>query len=191
MAVKQFVLFLVVVSLLFACGDNSTDQESNPTKDEMISKIKQLEDSITSVQTGSIQTVRIPDSAPLELINRLLAFYHSYPNDVSAAQCLDKVHMIYSSIGNYVKEVQYADTLLAKYPKYINRAMVIESQASTYDVLLKPRDISKIRYYYELLLKENPKMDKEKKEGITQRLAHLDLTFEEYIDYNASKGSNK
>jgi hypothetical protein len=41
----------------------------------------------------------------------------------------------------------------------------------------------KVRYYYELLLKENPKLDKDKKEGIEMRLEHLDLNFDEYIDF--------
>ena len=70
-----------------------------------------------------------------------------------------------------------------KYPNYINRALVLESQGSTYDIFLQPRDTSKVRYYYELLLKENPKMEKDKREGIKDRLIHIDMNFDEFINY--------
>ena len=59
--------------------------------------------------------------------------------------------------------------------------MILESQASNFDIFYEPRDTSKIRYYYTLLLKENPTMNKDKKQGIEMRLKHLNLTFDEYI----------
>ena len=54
-----------------------------------------------------------------------------------------------------------------------------------------PRDTSKVRYYNELLLKENPKMSKESKEGIEMKLKHLDLNFEEYLDFIVKKADGK
>ncbi len=113
----------------------------------------------------------------------MLDYYHNYPEDTYAAECLDKVHMKYSGLNIHPRAVEYADTLLLKYPDYVNRAMVLESQGSTYDVFIQPRDTAKVRYYYELLLKENPKLDKDKRAGIKDRLKHLDMTFDEFIEY--------
>ena len=94
--------------------------------------------------------------------------------------------MKYSGLNIPERAAQYADTLLLEYPKYPNRAMVLESQGSNYDVFLQPRDTAKIRYYYNLLLKENPKMDKEKRAGIMDRLNHLDMNFDQFIEYKIS-----
>ena len=79
--------------------------------------------------------------------------------------------------------VKYADTLLASYPAYKNRALVLESQGSSYDVFPEIRDTAKVRYYYKLLMNENPKMNREKINGIKERLQHLNLTFDQYIDF--------
>jgi hypothetical protein len=43
-----------------------------------------------------------------------------------------------------------------------------------------PRDTSKVRYYFNLLLQE-PNITKQKKKDIKSRLERLDLTFEQYI----------
>ena len=59
--------------------------------------------------------------------------------------------------------------------------MVIESQANSFDMFIQPRDTKKVRYYLELLLKEFPKMDKERKEDIAFRLKYLDLTIEQIM----------
>jgi hypothetical protein len=69
------------------------------------------------------------------------------------------------------------------YPNYKNRALVLESQGSSFDVFPEIRDTAKVRYYYTLLLKENPKMNREKTKGIKERLQHLNLTFDQYIDF--------
>lgn len=178
-------LFIVIGLILgiYSCGSNKTKEGEKPTKEELVSNIKVMEDSLRGLQANIKSTKQIPNLTHFELINRLLDYYHNYPEETYAAECLDKVHMKYSGMGIHVKAVEYADTLLTKYPEYVNRAMVLESQGSTYDIFIQPRDTGKVRYYYELLLKENPKMDKDKREGIKDRLKHLDLTFDEFIDY--------
>jgi hypothetical protein len=52
--------------------------------------------------------------------------------------------------------------------------------ASAYDIYILPRDTSKVRHYYDLLLKDE-KVDVSKKKDIRARLNHLNLTFDEYI----------
>lgn len=178
-----FVLF-ALAGLLYSCGgDKGDNQEGDkPSKDTLMSKIKEMEDSLKNLQANINEVKQVPNLTRIEYINRLLEFYHAYPEDELAAECLDKVHMVYSGMNVHIRAIQYADTLLQKYPNYINRAMVIESQGASYDIFLQPRDSVKVRYYYEMLLKENPKMDKEKRKGIQERLKYNHLTFEEYID---------
>jgi len=175
------ILFFLFLVQLQSCGsDNSSKM---PTRESLKARIKEMEDSLKGLQSDLNQTKQIPNLTNFELINRLLDYYHAYPNDEYSAECLDKVHMKYSGMNISERAVMYADILLEKYPNYVNRALVIESQIGSYDVSIQPRDTAKVRYYYNLLLKENPKMPKEKKLEIQDRLAHLDMTLFEYVDY--------
>ena len=184
--IKMFV-FVFGLSLMYACGGGlNEDEKGSGSRVELKSRIKEMEDSIRDLQANLPQTKTIPNLTNFELINRLLDYYHAYPEDDYAAECLDKVHMKYAGLNILTRAVQYADTLLEKYPNYINRAMVLESQGSSYEYI-QPRDTSKIRFYYTKLLKENPKMDREKREGLKFRLRHLDLTFEEFIDFQMNE----
>ena len=186
---SMYVLALSLV-LMNSCGTSEKDEEGKAGRVELKNKIKEMEDSIRDLQANLPQTKTIPNLTHFELINRLLDYYHAYPEDDYAAECLDKVHMKYAGLNILTRAVQYADTLLEKYPNYINRAMVLESQGSSYE-FIEPRDTSKIRYYYTKLLKENPKMDREKREGLKLRLRHLDLTFEEFIDFQMNEISKR
>jgi hypothetical protein len=155
------------------------DKKQLLSKEELRSSIKQMEDSLKVLQSSDMP---VENLHRMELANRLIAFYESYPEDSYAPKCLDKIHMVYSGMGVHELSIAYADTLLLKYPVYENRAMVLESQGSNYDIFTSPRDSAKVRYYYTMLLKENPKMDKEKRQGIIDRLAQNQLTFDEYLN---------
>ena len=60
--------------------------------------------------------------------------------------------------------------------------------ASTYDVLIEPRDTSKVRYYYSLLLKVK-NLPKEKRDGVEKRLKYLDIDFFSYTELNKKQVS--
>lgn len=183
MKTKWIFSLMLLLGMVYSCGGDKGKEGEKPSKEELISRIKEMEDSLKGLQANLQEIKQIPNLTHFELINRLLDYYHNYPEDPYAAECLDKVHMKYSGLNIHQRAVEYADTLLLKYPEYVNRAMVLESQGSTYDVFIQPRDTAKVRYYYNLLLKENPGMDKDKKAGIKDRLKHLDMTFDEFIDY--------
>lgn len=176
--------FLAFLLVLYSCGSSNQNKKGEkPSRDELKARINVMEDSIKRLQSNLNTIKQIPNLTHYELINRLLDYYHFYPEDDYAAECLDKVHMKYTGLNIPSKAAEYADTLLQKYPRYPNRALVLESQGSTFDAFLQPRDTSKVRYYYELLLKENPSMDKQKRKEIKERLKHLSLTFDQYIEY--------
>ena len=177
---------LIGVSLFFlnlsSCGSSET-AANKPTRESLKARIKEMEDSLKGLQVNINEIKQIPNLTHFELINRLLDYYHNYPEDAYSAECLDKVHMKYSGMNIHQRAVQYADTLLDKFPKYVNRALVLESQGSAYDIFIQPRDTAKVRKYYTMLLNENPKMDKDKIAGIRDRLQHLDLNFDQFIEY--------
>lgn len=188
-----WILLLFLSAAITSCGGNEKKvaEDEKPSKEELIEKINYMEDSLKALTSQLKEIKQIPNLTRMELINRLLDFYHYYPEDKFAPECLDKVHMTYSGMGVYIRAVEYADTLLEKYPDYVNRALVLESQGSSYDIFIQPRDSAKVRYYYELLLKENPKMDKAKRNGIKDRLKYNHLNFDQYIDKQMNNIASK
>lgn len=171
---------LASVLLLASCGgEEKAEEKTVATAEELKASIKVMEDSLKSLQANQLP---VGNLHRMELINRLRLFYETYPEDNYAPVCLDNMHMIYSGMGVPELSIAYADTLLEKYPKYENRAMILESQGSNYDVFTTPRDSAKVRYYYTLLLNDYPNLDKDKRQGITDRLANNHLTFDEYLN---------
>jgi len=172
----QFPLFLFSILLFAACQNNTAE----PTQQESLrSRITSFEDSLAKLQKDPKKAAQITSLTQIELINRLTAYSRKYPKDAFSADCLFKTHMIYENLRAHQEARAYADTLLERFPAYKNRKLLLESLASSYD-LNTPRDTSKVRYYFELLLKE-PGLKAQQKKDIKSRLVHLDLTFEEYI----------
>ncbi|OFZ07898.1 MAG: hypothetical protein A3D92_11585 [Bacteroidetes bacterium RIFCSPHIGHO2_02_FULL_44_7] len=167
---KNFLGLIIVLTLLSSCGgDVQSAYDAITAKEDSISVASE------KLPNGEI----LPEEDTYQLITLLLNFSKDYPDDIHAAECLDKVHMAYSGLRDYKKAVFYADKLLKEYPDYINKSMVLESQAGNYDLFIVPRDTSKVRYYYDLLLKED--ISSEKRKDIKNRLKHIDLTMEQYI----------
>lgn len=172
------ILLLFISGILFV-GCNSSAQDAVTYRES----IKSLEDSLSvaslKLQPGEKMDVQMKQ----RLINKLVYYYQNFPEDKYAPEYLDKLHMIAVGERDYETAMKYADTLINNYKDYINRSMVLESMANAYDMFILPRDTSKVRYYNDLLLKENPDMDKDKREEIQYRMKHLDLTIDEFIDF--------
>lgn len=182
-----FIVFSIIISFLYSCGGSDLTKVNDLSK-ELKDRIKMKEDSLANTPNQDPANYTIDRN---ELVTLLEKYSKQFPEDYYAPECLDKIHMVYSGMGLYKKASVYADIILKKYPKYKKRPMILESQASNYDIFILPRDTSKVRYYNELLLKENPKMSKESKEGIEMKLKHLDLNFEEYLDFIVKKADGK
>ncbi len=174
-------IFVFAASVMFSCKNEEKKDEVAKeivSKEDLKASIDSMKDSLMMM---SKEKKKIDNLYRIELINRLLSFYHSYPEDEYSAECLNETQMIYSMLEAYEYSAAYSDTLLEKYPKYKGRALVLENQGANYDIFISPRDSSKVRKYYSMLLKEYPSLDKDKREGILKRLKKNDLTFDEYI----------
>jgi len=179
---------LIIALFTFSCGENKEKKEL--TREDYKSSIKQMEDSISKIQKNPMDAAKMPSLTNIELINRLLAYFHTFPKDEFAADCLFKVHMKYGELQAHQNAVSYGDTLLKSFPNYKNRDFLLESMGSSYDVYIEPRDTSKVRYYYELLMKEKT-VKSEKKAEIKSRLKHLELDLFEYIQFQNNPLSKK
>ena len=173
---KTFSL-LIGLLILFGCGSTSSTEDVATLKQ----KIEQKEEQLSKLSADMRPHQKIPVSERDELVQLLVDFHKKHPKDEYAAVCLDKLHMIYSSEGDYIKSSAYGDTLLNEYPAYKSRPLIIESMAVNYDIFIQPRDTSKVRYYYELLLSENKDLPEDKVKGIKFKLDNLGLSMEELI----------
>lgn len=174
-------VFLFVIGSFFflgSCGDEKT---------ALLNEIKDIE----NILFEKSQKFKPDNTISLELdqalVKALSTFYIKFPKDTHAPECLDKLHMIYSRLGNFKKAAMYGDTLLLKYKDYVNRAMILESLANIYDMNISPRDTSKVRFYSEILLKENLSLSLEKIEDINYRLDNINLTIHELIQKRISE----
>lgn len=170
----KLIIGLSVLLVLFSCS-NLPESES-----EYITYITEMEDSLKTMSSDAVQQKNYKETQD-RYVTKLIEFYQKYSDSKEAAISLDKVHMLYSGMGDYETSVKWADTLLIKFPKYINRAMVLESQANSYDVFLQPRDTTMVRKYYSLLLNEFPDLDITKRADIEERLKYNKLTLEQYV----------
>lgn len=169
----KIIALLFLTLFVVSCSSNSPEDRL-----EAIAETETILRDMSSSPQLNQDEYKIAEEA---YVQDLIEFYETFPQNEKAAECLDKVHMVYSGIGKFDLASNWADTLLAKYPKYPNRALVLESQGSTFDAIVEPRDSAKVRKYYTQLLNEFPKLDKEKREGIEKRLRYNKLTFDEYI----------
>ena len=168
--------YIVMIVLLILTSCSSSDAQS-----ELRNEIEQKEASITTLSENLAPGEKLDPLEKQELIDLLNDYVAKFPEDVFAPECLSRVHMIYSGEADYKASVEYADRIINDYPDYINRALIIESQAGSYDIWIKPRDTSKVRFYYQMLLDEYPDLPKDKVDDIQARLKNMNLTIEQII----------
>lgn len=172
-----FILSLVLLNSCENSGESDTIKSDESKKQELLKKISDFEKKGMNSSEGINQADR--DS----LISSLNNFYYAFPKDEKTPFCLDKLQMIYSSIEDYKKSSEYLEVIIQNFPKYVNRSLIIEGQASNYDIFIEPRDSAKVRFYYTLLLKENPDIDNEKRNNILKRLEYNHLSFNKYLHF--------
>lgn len=144
-----------------------------------IKEVKAFEDSLK--RSSASGTLEYNQETAVVYAEKCLSIAHRFPRSKEAPKYMDKAHVIFASANLHQRSVMIADSLIALYPLYKNRAMVLESLAGAYDVFVIPRQKEKVKKYYELLLKENPEMDPEQRKQIEDRLKYVDLTFDEYV----------
>lgn len=169
----RYVYFLLIL-LLTSCGgqDAAVDKMSDAQKTS-ISQIEKLEQEILNLPMNSKADADLINSSKQVLVDSLLTYYRNYSKDTLAPVYLDKVHMLYSGMGEYQTASNYADMIIKQYPNYVNRKMVIESQIINYDIFITPRKKEKVQEYIELMLQEATLTDEERQE-YKARLNNLD-----------------
>jgi hypothetical protein len=185
----KFIVVSVFAVIMASCAGTKTENsDGTPTVEKLKSDIQMIDDSLKIYyqQVMNNQIESVPNDAIQKTIDAQLTFYHYYPKDEFSAECLDKVHQLYIQQKLYVKSVEIADTLLAKFPKYKGKKDVLYSVATTYDFMLN--DAVNAKKYYEKIL-AMPKIDKETKENISTRIKLMGMSLDEMIEFQNKKNS--
>lgn len=170
-------LTLIALSLLlWQCADSNKQPQ---TDEEMEALMEVYEDSLLTYGQKQ-EEFAVVTATSGRFTEVMLTYAKDYPDAKKAPECLDKAHMLLTVAGDMKEAVKWGELLIEKYPAYPNRPMVLENLALAYDYSIEPRDSNKVRKYYELLLKENPDMDTEKRDDIERRLLMNDVPFERY-----------
>lgn len=176
--IRGGLLILLLGLILFSCGG-----ENVRSKEDIQKEIKSMEMKVEKL-SATPDSEEAFNKQSKALVEVLLEHYHSYPKDDYSADCLSKVHMVYSRMNETDKAVAYADTLLSDFPKYENRAQMIESQIMAYELLIKPRNVAQIEKYLKLWLKENKSAPKEKISDMKYHLKFVNMSLEERMKLN-------
>lgn len=188
---KTIFGWLLLGSILVSCGSGEKTDESVkgtttevPSVEVLLKQLSVLEDSLLRIPTDiKTQESQIPKLTQMAVIENALLIYQTYPDHSSAAKCLEKVSICYSNLNAHEASAKYGDTLLMKYLNYPERKRVIENQIASYDYFIKPWDKKKVQKYYNMLKKEFPKLTAEEKEGMESRLKHMNLSGDQYIEF--------
>jgi hypothetical protein len=177
------IMLLLTTLCLAACSSNEQvgggagAPNSPKAKKE---RILQMEDSIATLDPSKTSPTAY-NLSQIELINRLESYYKSFPKDAYSAECLFKLHMIYSGLNAQRKSVAWGDSLLRNFPNYANKTLLLESMASAYDMFITPRDTASVRKYFLLLLNDD-NYPSAKKRDIKERLKYLHLTWMDFAN---------
>lgn len=184
--------FLISLIIISACSQNEqekkekvTEKNQKPSIEELKKQISNYEDTLFSLDKNHMtQNLHY-----IEYFNRLIMFYESYPKDEYAQHCLFKLasrntgHEPGDPKHLDIQE-RYADTLLTKYPNFKDKKSLLESLISGLDFNKVYRDTSKMRFYYNEILKIK-NLDKAYIKQAKKRLKHLELnTFDFIKKYN-------
>lgn len=176
--IRLFVTLSVLSLFLVSCSDDDAR-----SKKEIKADIEKVEKKVNDLTKFGKVTPEL-ESAAKDLDGYLLEYYHAYPEDKYSANCLSKVHMLASGLGDVKKSVAYADTLLELYPDFVDRAQIIESQIQAYEMMIEPRQVDKIKGYLKLWLKENKKAPKDKIEDMEYHLKYVGMSLEDRMRMN-------
>lgn len=177
------VFYVIAAGLMIASC--SSDPENTVEKTTVITDKGDLASAVREVRAfeDSLKKTGMQYNQQTAVVyaEKCLSVTHRFPKSKEAPKFMDKAHIIFASANLHQRSVIIADSLIQMYPMYKNRAMVLESLAGAYDVFVVPRQKDKVKKYYEMLLKENPKMKAEQRKQIEDRLKYIDLTFDEYV----------
>lgn len=171
----RLILIVATCGFLASCSQKEPKSES-----DFIEYLTTTEDSIKVIGDTATSNVLI-NQISTRFVNKSRLMFKNFPKAKRTPEFLDKSHMLLSVSGKMKESMNLADTIIRFFPNYVNRPMILESQAVAYDMSVYPRDSIMVRKYYTMLLNENPDLDKEKRKDIENRLKQNDVSLDTYI----------
>ena len=125
-----------------------------------------LHDSYDKLMNNSVDTLPIQTIHLLE--SNYKRAYRLGAKNTRTAIYVDKLQQLYLQEKKYALSIAWTDSLLTYYSSYPQKAALLLNAATTAEIYLK--DQKKMRYYYERLLREHPKLKKEIVDMVELRL---------------------
>lgn len=185
---KNLILIFGLAAVFLSCN-NTNDKNKAKTVEDLKASIKEMDDSLNVLTDKVMQTsdFNIDKAVYYEAINRNKEFYFNFPKDPYSEVALEKIASMFLQLNQEDRAVKWRDTLLVKYPNTKSKIDLLELQMSYYD--FNEYNPEKFKFYAQQLfaIKDLPM---EKRERWEFRLEHIDLTFEQLIEFQANQNKD-
>jgi len=178
---KYLSIALFFSVLMLSCQSNSdqTEAEENPFNERV--ELTQL-DSIRNELKKAMPEV--PKDLYRKAIAMHLQFVEYNPKDEFAPVALDYVQGYYEQIQDLRSSILYINRILAEYPDYKGKQMLMYNKATHHDFL---RDTTEAKVAYEDYLKSFPALSADEKSEIKELIRLVPYSIEERIKMNSEQ----
>jgi tetratricopeptide (TPR) repeat protein len=179
--ITHFLSLTIFAIVLFGC--QSKTEETVEVEDEFNERIElsQLDSIRNELQKAMPE---VPKDLYRKAIAMHLQFVDAHPKDDFAPVALDYAQGYYEQIQDVRSSITYINRILAEYPDYKGKQMLMFNKATHHDFL---RDTTEARVAYEDYLKEYPNLSTEEKEEIRELIELVPYSIEERILMNSGK----
>ena len=170
----RWYIYILLVLFSFGCSRSNDTSKNRKIGSTNLSRVEKrivvlegrLKQSYQKIMTHGVDTL------PIKTIHQLEANYKRAfqlgPKNERSALYLDKLQQLYLQEKKYRLSLTWTDSLLNHFPAYNQKAILLLNAATTAELYLKDQEM--MRYYYERLLREHPKLKKEVVEMVEFRL---------------------
>lgn len=172
-AIRFLIPILIIFTSCKPSNDSSAVQNHELSSKDYSLEVTKMEDSLNQsyqkIMSGEL------DSIPYPLINRIeakyIAFYNNFAKDSLTPIYLDRLQQLYLQEKKYLYAVNWVDTVMLKYPTYDGMNLMLYNAGNTADLYLN--DTNRVKKYYNSLLGRSPKLKKEIRSEVENRLSNL------------------
>lgn len=185
MKTKYFTLYLLGITLLMSCGNNSENHSESSTDELTIDGLKEsiteIDDSLSMLTKKQMKDpdFKIDRLVYHEAINRNKKFFEEFPKDEYAETALEKIASLYFQLQIEGEAAKWRDSIIVHYPNSDKKIGLLEMQMSYYD--FDDHNKEKLEYYLnELLSLDN--LSEQQRQDYEFRLKHIDKSHTELME---------
>lgn len=181
---NRFTQFLAIgIFAILLVGCESKTEENTEVENEFNERIE-----LSQLDSIRNELLKAMPAVPRDLYRKAIAmhlqFVDAYPQDEFAPVALDYAQGYSEQIQDLRSSIMYINRILADYPDYKGKQMLMYNKATHHDFL---RDTTEARMAYEEYLKSFPNISAEEKEEIQELIELVPYSLEERIKMNSGK----